>query len=293
MKNFVKNLYSDLKEELVVYADLGTLPVRKLTGALSSINEAVTKLKNFITITPFETVGEEIHFFKYDKPAFICEQFYAMEIFTIETARPLNDADLLKIFYEQELKYIKRFLEQNKFLYAYFQFDMKELDHVLFIRDAKPVDIPVPDTIGLDPLFTTCCDQLWGKFMAFERLQIYLLEEIRSLENPKNQQIEPKQNFIELKWTGEAINLMEIAIGVWLTGQVNDGNASLTEITRWLEIALRVKIGRPNKRWNEISSRTRNSPTKFLGRMQDAIRLRIDEELDISRNKRQARRNNK
>ena len=38
MKNFVKNLYNELKEELAIYADLGTLPVRKLTGALAAIS---------------------------------------------------------------------------------------------------------------------------------------------------------------------------------------------------------------------------------------------------------------
>src|SRR6202012_2449277 len=124
MKNFVKNLYNELIEELAIYADLGTLPVRKLTGALAAISAAVSRLQQFITETPFESIDDEIQFFKYDKPAFIAEQFYAMEIFTIETARPLNDPAMLKTFYQQELRYIDRFLEQNKFLFAYYQNDM-------------------------------------------------------------------------------------------------------------------------------------------------------------------------
>jgi len=236
MKNFVENLYNALMEDISVYADLGTLPVRKLTGALHSIGEAAGKLKNNLAANPFKTADEEIQFFKYDKPRFTCEQFYAMEIFTIETARPLNDIAALKTFYEQELKYIRRFLDQNKFLYAYFQFDMKELDHLLFIRGAKPVDIPLSEVIGLDPSFTTCCDLLWGKFMAFERLQEWLHAELKSLDGnggqggPDSPPLPLPGGPGGLRWTGETINLVEIAYGIWLTGQLNNGQVSITGI---------------------------------------------------------------
>jgi hypothetical protein len=33
----------------------------------------------------------------------------------------------------------------RRFLHAYYQFDLKELDHALLIKGAKPVDIPVSE----------------------------------------------------------------------------------------------------------------------------------------------------
>lgn len=287
MKNFVKNLYNELIEELAIYADLGALPVRKLTGALASISAAVTKLHQFITETPFESIADEIQFFKYDKPAFIAEQFYAMEIFTIHTARPVNDALLLKTFYQQELRYIDRFLEQNKFLFAYYQNDMNVIDHLLFVRGAKPTDIPVPDIIGLDPDFHTCCDNLFAKFMAFERLRDYLVGEILELDElPQGLK---RGTGHGLKFTGETINLAEVAYGLWLTGQFNDGNASVAEIFRWLEDSLGILMGRPHRRWTEISGRTVLPYTKFIDRVQEAIRERINEELRLKDEKRKSR----
>lgn len=289
MKNFVKNLYNELIEELAIYADLGTLPVRKLTGALAAISAAVSKLQRFITETPFASIDDEIQFFKYDKPAFIAEQFYSMEIFTIETARPLNDLAMLKTFYQQELRYIDRFLEQNKFLFAYYQNDMNVIDHLLFVRGAKPTDIPVPDILGLDPLFNTCCDNLFAKFMAFERLRDYLVNEILELDElPQGLKRGTSHG---LKFTGETINLAEVAYGLWLTGQFNDGNASVAEIFRWLEDSLGISIGRSHRRWTEISGRTTLSPTKFIDRIQEAIRERIDEELRLREDKRKSRKN--
>jgi hypothetical protein len=283
MKTFTEKLFDELAEELAIYADLGTLPVRKVTGAIHSIQNAFAKLRKYIAETPFKTPDEEIHFFKYDKPRFTAEHFYAMEIFSIETARPLNDMSLLKAFYEQELKYVQRFLDNNKFLYAYYQFDLKDLDHSLFIRGAKPVDIPVPDVIGLDPLFTTCCDNLWGKFMAFERLETWLLDELRALDkSDAGPQAPASSKSIlppgSLKWTGETINLVEIAYGIWLTGQINNGNVSITEIMEFLEVVFRVRVGKPHRRWQSIASRKRLAHTRFLDEMKAGIEKRVEEE---------------
>lgn len=280
LHKFIEQLFTKLSEELSVYADLGTLPVRKVTGAITSIQDAVTKLKTFVAENGFKGPEEEIHFFKHEKPRFTAEHFYAMEIFTIETARPLNDPVMLKNFYEQELKYIRRFLDTNKFLYAYYQFDMKELDHQLFLRGCKPSEIPVPDVIGLDPLFTTCCDTLWGKFMAFERLQEWLRDEINSLNAPA-----ANGGFhildgsaADLRWTGDNINLVELAYGIWLTGQLNDGNAGIAEIVHWFETHFKTKLGRPYRRWQSIAKRKRVAVTKYVDEIKEAILRRLDDE---------------
>jgi hypothetical protein len=284
MRKFTEKLFGELEEELLVYADLGTLPVRKVTGAVHSIQTAFEKLKRFIADTPFKDQDDEIAFFKYEKPKFTAEHFYAMEIFTIETARPLNDTATLKAFYDQELTYIHRFLEQNKFLYSYYQFDLKELDHLLFFRGAKPVDIPVPEMMGLDPAFATCCDMLWGKFMAFERLEQWLQKEISDLNGSGTaasvSPAQPTAPVGTLKWTGESINLVEIAYGIWLTGQLNNGQVSITEIVEFLEGAFRIRIGKAHRRWQGIANRKRLGYTKFLDEMKGKIEKRVEEELE-------------
>jgi hypothetical protein len=284
MRKFTEKLFAGLEEELSVYADLGALPVRKVTGAIHSIQTAFENLKRFMADTPFKNQDDEVAFFKYEKPKFTAEHFFAMEIFTIETARPLNDVLALKAFYEQELKYIHRFLEQNKFLYSYYQFDLKELDHLLFVRGAKPVDIPLPEGMGLDPAFTTSCDMLWGKFMAFERLGHWLRNEINDLNGggtpAATQNALPTAPIGALKWTGESINLVEIAYGIWLTGQVNNGQVSITEIVEFLERVFRVRIGKAHRRWQGIANRKRLGYTKFLDECKVKIEKRVEEELE-------------
>lgn len=152
MKNFVKALYNELKEDLAAFADLGTLPVRRLTSALNAISAALSRLKQHLREIPFLDQQQEIDFFKNDKPLFIAEQVYAVELYTIETGKPLVDDQLIRTYYEQELRYIKRFFTQHQFLYQYYQLGATELDHLFFIRGTRPTDILLPDAPGLDPI---------------------------------------------------------------------------------------------------------------------------------------------
>lgn len=268
-----------LEEELTLFSEMGTLPVRRLTGALNCVSEALAKLKDYLVEHPFKDQVEEIDFFKHKKPRVVSEKLYALEIFTIETNRPIGDRLELKGFYEQELLFIKRFFTQYQFLHQYYKFELKELDQFLFVRGAKISDNVLSETFDPDPQFSTSCDYLFAKFMAFDRLQLYISDELMSLENPvKLANVDIKESLIELKWTGETINLVELAYGIWLTGQINNGNAGITEIIQWLEVHFQVRIGRAYRRWTSISKRKRVAQTKYLDQIRDALLKRLDEE---------------
>lgn len=273
--DFAKTLFSEMEEELSIYADLGTLPVRRLTGALSCVSESLIKLKGNMVEYPFKDQQEEITFFKYEKPPFVCEQIYALEMYTIETSRPIGDELLLKAFYEQELKFIKRFFIQYQFIYQYFQLDAIELDHLFFVRGAKSSDLLLPETHGLDPEFSTSCDYLFAKFMAYEKVQDYLIERLYghggifiAFRSKKGRALE---------WTGDKSNLVELAYAIHDTVQINNGEVDISDIIDWLEQSLQVNLGRYYKRFSEIRMRKNMSKTRYLDEMRNALSKHIEE----------------
>jgi hypothetical protein len=278
MNDFAKKLYTDLSEELELIHDLGTLPVKRLSAAVSTVAEAVNKLKSRLNDHPFINEQDEVDFFKNWKPLFAAEQFYALEKFTIETNRPLTDSQLLKSYFEQELLFINRFFNQHQFLYQYYKFEFNELDQVLFVRGSAGSHMILPETPDLDPQFSTKGDHLFARFIAYEKLQVYLLEELKSMENPFKILNESGESSVDVKWTGETINLAELGYGVWLTGQVNNGNASITEIFECLERCFKVKLGTAFRRWQSISKRKRLGPTKYTDDVRAAILKRLDDE---------------
>src|SRR6185312_1095388 len=137
MKEYIQNLYHDLREDLSIYADLGAPAVRRLSGKLNTINEALDKIKAYIVEHPFKDLQEEIVFFKEEKPLFFSEQLYAQEMYNIETRRPLTDEQDIRAYYAQELKFIEHYLNKHQFLYQYYKMEATELNNLLFVRGAE------------------------------------------------------------------------------------------------------------------------------------------------------------
>ncbi|MDP9078821.1 MAG: RteC domain-containing protein [Bacteroidota bacterium] len=280
MNKFTQTLYQQLEEELDLYEEMGTIPVNKLNGALSGIREAMFKLKAFILENPFGSENEEIAFFKYEKPKFLSKQVFIRELFAIQMRQPVFGDESLKQFYQAQLADISLFLSRNDFLYEYYRLDLADMDPLLFLRGTRPLAIILPGIQDADPDFSTMGEQLFARFMALESIQAFLIDEIKKLENPYRggaAEVAGGEGKT-LSWTGETINLVELAYGIWLTGQVNHGNASISEIVQWLESHLNVRIGKAHRRWQSISARKRVSQVKYIEEVREAVLKRIDEE---------------
>lgn len=265
-------------EEVSLYADMGTLPVKRYAGKLGVIHKALADLKQFVQDYPFDDQQAEINFFKYEKPAFICELLCAQQLFMIETQRrQFNEDVLIRNYYEQELKVIRHFFKQHQFLYQYFILEASELDNILFLRGAEASAVLLPETPYLDSDYATNGDFLFAQFLAFEKAQEFLINE---LYPASERGILSKQ----MVWTGESVNLVELAYGLHLTGQLNNGQATITEIIQWLEKHLNLDVGNAYRRWHSISNRKRVTPTKFIEMMRNAINKRLDDDNDWKKN---------
>ena len=279
MKAEIKKLYDDMLEEVSLYGDMGALPIKRFSGKLAVINKALAALKQFVLKHPFADRQEEINFFKYEKPAFVCELLCAQQMFNIETQRKqFNEEILIRNYYEQKLKVIKHYFMQYQFLYQYYLLEAAELDAVLFVRGGETSGVLLPETPDLDPEYSTKGDYLFAQFLAHEKIQNFLINELY----PSS--VQPLAGKI-LNWTGESVNLVELAYGLFLTGQLNEGKATIAEIIQWLEQHFRVDVGNAYRRWYAISGRKRVTPTKFIEQMRDAILKRLDDDNDLSKGK--------
>ena len=266
-----------LEEEIGLFDDMEILPIQKLTGTLTSVGQAIADLKAKLKEYPFPDRAAEIEFFKNIKPRFIACQLYALDVFTIESNKPTESESALKAYYEQELKFIRGFFDKHQFIYQYYLLNITDMDACFFVRGAEPSGILMVDAQEAGPEFSTRADYLFAKFISCERTRDFL---VQRLSQPEGLQgfTPPSKKKGMLKWTGDAINLVELAYGIWLTGQVNNGNAGIAEIVQWLEINFQISIGRPFRRWQSISSRKRVSQVKYLDQMRGAILRRLDDE---------------
>lgn len=247
----------------------------KLEAITVAVGRTLKALKDFISENKFGNDAEEIQFFKTVKPEITAMRIEAIFRYKLAANKPIGTTELQLKFYEDEINAIQSFFMMHAFYYQYYKNALTTLDGDLFLRsEAQPL-LPIDEIDETDKTFSTPYSQLLARFKAYERVQYYIVEQITAIKYPE--MIKASGGATNLKWTGDSINVVELAYGIWLTGQLNNGNASLNQIVQWLEKDLQVSVGRPHRRFIEIERRKRLSVTKFLDHMREAVINKVDE----------------
>lgn len=278
MNPIIQNLKLALNEKLITSKSLDN-PLERLIYVLKNIDDSIAGIREFLKGYTFITSQEEIEFFKYVKPEILSYRIEEGLRYNLTVNKPIGTTDIQLIYFEEELKALHSFFRMNAFYYQYYRNKFSELDSVFFLRNSGPLTVPIADIIvPPEAEFSTPMSYLFSKFIAYENAQYYILEQIAELQNPGGKKIAITNEATDLKWTGDSINVVELAYGLWLTGQLNNGNASLNQIVRWLESNLHVSIGIIQRRFDEIGRRKRLSPTRYIDQMRDNILQKIDNE---------------
>lgn len=266
-----------LKQDLLLHEGLEVTPIQRLQHTLPLITKGIVTLKDQVLKDGFTSVDTEIQFFKHIKPQFYALQLYEVWLHGLNATAPVGTREMLKTYYEEELLFLFRQFRLHAFHYQYFKTGGTCLDTQFFLRYALPQDPPLLTLIEAWPDFSSPMDYAVANFIAWERGQEYLLDVITDLYGEQRRRRDGIKR-PQLRWTGETINLVELAYGIWLTGQINSGNATITEIIEAFEINFHVKIGLAYRRWFSISKRKRISQTKFIDQLKVAILKRLDDE---------------
>jgi len=278
---FSDKLLTQLRDRIAKISAEETDSFKILAATLRAIRSALKELKDHIKQNPFKDKTEEIDFFKRIKPHFYSLRIYYLEKYNIETSIPAGDAQMLKNFYKDELKAVQRFFRHIYFHYQYYRLGATELDELYFVRGVEVQSVLIPEVPEPDPEFSTSCDYLFSKIKAYELLQDYLLKALTKLD-PSLNNIPPDEKEIpELKWTGDKINLVEVIYGLYFTGQLNNGNADISVIIRFMEKHLQIDLSRTYRDFLDIRNRKSTSPTRYIEQMRESIHKRVDDDLAL------------
>lgn len=275
IKELAEKLYN---EERLALEVIDNSSAQTITGQrkarVETTSHFLTNLKEKILSYAFTSNEEEIWFFKESKPRFSSLLIFYSDIERMEIEKPEGSLSHLKGFYENELKAIKRFFDANKQIYAYYRSEADYLDSKLFLRGvADPPRWLCKIRVDQDERFSTAGDYMFARIMATEQIARYLENSITGLDfHPFT------ENDIETSWTGESINLLEIAYGIYCTSQVNHGKIGIGELVRKFEKVFNVNLGRPYRRFSEIKQRKRLSRTKYIDEMAKSVNKKIDDE---------------
>jgi hypothetical protein len=275
IRKFSDVLLAQLQAELEELSFAALDPLTRKTSAIACVDRALKKLRRFSAKHPFECQEEEVDYFKHILPGFCCWQVYFCERYTIEESIP-GDVELQLGYFERELVYIERFFRQHAFIYQYYKLGGVELDAFYFLaatdREGPLLGVPLEMGSGTG----TVGDKLFAKIMAFEMLRDWVHERIGYLKRHPLLPYQPGMVAVDVRWTGESVDLAELALGLYLSGRINHGSASMSSIFRWLEEQLQVSIGVPSRRLAAIRQRKLLSRTHFLDEMRELVSRKLE-----------------
>jgi hypothetical protein len=286
MNEFVKRLYHEMEEDLNLFSNIGTTPVNRLSGSLNCVTTALVKLKEYADMHPFTTEAEEIDFFKFQKPRFYCWKIFLVEEYGILNNLPKGSSQMLRAYYLNELALLERTHNHYRQVHQYYIDHETYRDEEYFLRSNFVSFLPGQDH-NQDSGFSTNQDYLFARFRANQMLQDSLIAKITKLENSSAEELAGQAiSRRKKRWTGDKINLIEIAYGIYFTRQMNDGKADIKEIIAWLETSLNLDLSQAYRMFLDIRRRKTVSYTKFLEQMCAAIRVHIEETYDYKPKKR-------
>lgn len=272
-EEYLQKLHADLHE---VESSKST-PIKSLKYYHTLVSNSLEKIKLMILDEQFDTEIEEIEFFKFLKPQFSGLMIFASERYSYQSNKPLI-TDQLPAYAEEQLKFINRLFRQHEFFYQYYRLGATEMDSIYFLRGRKPSDLINLDFPDVDPTFATAGDYLFAKFFAYEKLQEYILNDTKKPITIDDNPILTNRDTLNFKWTGDKTNLVEVIYGLFYTGQLNSGNATLSDIIKWMEQILQIDLSRSYRNFIDIRNRKRDSPTKFLDKMREFIIQKIEDD---------------
>lgn len=251
--------------------------IRDCKTMLVFLKEKLAEMKEFVLSQSFGNDTDEIAFFKQYKPRILGPLFYFHHILRIESQRPLDENEL-DDYYEKQQEEQKMFFDRHVAFFQYYRSGATYMDSYYFLRgrqgNAIDVDVCQYDD---DSEFSTGYDHLVARITAMEMLYAFLSVRRNCLQNVA-EDIPPELLKIKgtYKWTGSAIELVEIVYGLDEMKSINDGETPIHELAAFVGTLFGVDIRDCYSAYTDMKRRKNESRTYFLDRMQGRLNKRMD-----------------
>lgn len=275
IKKFSDEEFIRLKDGLGQIASRQEQSHVRLADELACIAGAMDNLNGFVAENGFSGPDEEVDYYKNIYPTFQSLYVYQAELYRLEASIPDWDSRSLKKFFRSKLQRITEDVEGEQLHYTYFKLSADDLDDLYFRKEPGRYSVlmPIlaePMSFGIPPM-----SRLFARFRAAEMLHRYIQKRLAELSPKYSKDGRPRK---VLRWTGPVINLIEVAYGIHLNAQVNDGEIGIVEFFGLLGEFFGVNLGVPKKGFDDLKKRKRLSKTHFTDMIRDSLLTEMDEQ---------------
>lgn len=272
MITFSENLGIEIAQKLkqLEYTAVGNT-MEYYFQAILIFQEALEKLCYHFTQQKEIKTEVEIQFFKKIKPQWMSKLIYYNECYKIEQNKPAGTQSTIRKYYAKQIKKINHFFIENQEFYKYYSNVYQHLDDKYFLRNQQYIKLSLESFYFIaDKSFTTGYDYKAAQLIAFEKLQMHLIEVKKQYAKKNN------NNQSNLIWTGSKVGIIELIYALHAEGVFNEGKCELREIVYNFGKVFNVEIGQVHRTFYEICAR-KSDRAKFLNTLKENLLKRIEQ----------------
>lgn len=265
-----------LMEDVLSNVDLQNIhdnPLKYYSNLSSLFSVAISLLNEKLIDHQFQSLEEEISFFKCQKPRLLAEQHCSHY-----RAEALHDCQNLSKdsrdkYFQYQIQRIDAFFSDHKDFSSYLAIGSHRFDKVYFTRLTNRLQLNV-DYYLVDKDFRTTCEKghIMGKMISKKRLSIYFQSQLQ--KEPFHITSEGPISTRKLKWNGSQTDLVELIYALKAAGYINDSTLNISDV---LSQVFGLNSIQTYKIWHKIKNRKSN-PTRLTSRLLEAILQQIKEE---------------
>jgi hypothetical protein len=276
MNQFCLPFFNEFEKEYQNIKNTNSDNILIASKVISLIEEKSKELFKWLKKHKFNSVVEEIYFFKDLKPIFISKLIYYKTILNIESNVPTSKKNKIK-FYEEELNTIQEYTNKNKKFYEYYRARASYKDSAYFLRSVEKNIIKRDcSLINYDLKLCTSHDYSMAIMIANDLLTNYLENKIEEIENNNtNTQIINQQ---PLNWTGNKIDLVELIYALHLSKKINNGNSDIKELATNFGKMFNQDLEENVYRWYIDIKNRKTVRSKFINQLSESLENHLLEE---------------
>jgi hypothetical protein len=207
-------------------------------------------IKAILNDNSFNSIEEEIYFFKHMKPKITSKYFYHLKLYQIETALPMGSTEVQIRYYEEEVRKLDNYVTNHQEFCNYMRREATYMDHIYFTRGNKNPELFTNyQFIEIGHEFATSHGFVLARISANKQLYSYLSKKIDQLEHG----YPIVDNLMKpIPWEGSKVNMVILMYGLIETGQVN---CDINTLANHMQKVFDVELKDIYRVWADVKTR--------------------------------------
>jgi hypothetical protein len=244
--------------------------------SIKTCRKLLSAYKKEILSKEFQTIQDEINFFKKTKQVPLIKLIYFSEIHSFEVQFPKGDKNAQLKSIKKKMNKLNRFFLYNIDFGRYVNSGATHFDKEYYTRDyLETFHITTSKFYFQDPEFCTPRDMLLGKYKAFDLLVVYLDEKKYKIRKGLNGKLNGVKPIGKIHWPFSNTDYVELLYALCSNGLGKQDNQGIMQVSKKLQLFFDIEPKDIYKTFQDIKNR-KNSRTLFLDQLSTSLLIEMD-----------------